>query len=342
MASTAYELESSSRRLWGLRYEHSWEFEGYSEAGHQAVYSKWQAEYEMWADTVLDIQDGQILADAANPPKYGNTATDRDADGWDSQSRQARPGFQELNGENRNHNPAIQQEQMAPQMPQQMPPQQQMPQLQHLSMGQPMPPAQAMQNSQPPQPMLPGSFPQSGPPLTFGAQNMPPQQRQQSPQPPQMAMGQSLTSNMQNGPNAQPNQYNGSPNMQNIPLSGSAPNRQQQPNMQQPNMQHSNIPNTRPGQTPPPQNIPQAQSRPPQQYPPQNQGMPSNNPLNMPSQQQTMGLSQQQQGPPRNGMMMTQGPIMNARLNPSPRPGSQMPAVLQAGGQMLGNGEGRQ
>ena len=305
MTSTAYELESSSRRLWGLRYEHSWEFEGYSEAGHQAVFSKWQAEYEMWADTVLDIQDGQILADAANPSKYGNTSMHGDAEGWDSHSRPARSGFQEQNGENRQHNPSTPQEQIPHQMSQQIPPQQQLPQLQNLSMGQPMPPVQSMQNHQPPQPMPPGSFPQSGPPPTFSDQNVPPQQRQQSPQPPQMAMSQSPLPNMQNGPNMQPNQFNGSPNMQNIPP-GPAPNSQQPPNMH----------NMRPGQTPPP-NMPPGQSRPPQQYPQQNQGMPSGNTPNMPPPNMGAG---QQQGPPRSGM--PQGPNMGPRQNPSPRPGS--------------------
>ena len=331
MTSTAYELESSSRRVWALRYEHSWEFEGYSDAGHQAVFSKWQAEYEMWADTVLDIQDGQILADAANPSKYGNMSMNRDAEEWDSQSRQARPGYQELNDEKRHHSPSMPQEQMPPHMSQQMspqpqmPPQQQMPQLQNLSMGQPISPPQSIQNIQPPQSMPPGAYPQNVP---LGEQNMPPQQqRQQSPRPPQMPMAQSPPPAMQNGPNLQPDQYNGPPNMLNTSNNSPAPNMQQPPNTQQPLQQ-----NARPGQIP---NIQQAQPRPPQQYPPQTQpGLPSGPAPNMHQQQQS-NPGANQQGPlaPRNGM-----PNMGPRQNPSPRPGSQMPSSLQAGGPMLGVG----
>ncbi|CAD6578741.1 MAG: hypothetical protein ASARMPRED_008825 [Alectoria sarmentosa] len=357
MASTAYELESSSRRIWGLRYEHSWEFEGYSEAGHQAVFSKWQAEYEMWADTVLDIQDGQILADVANPSKYGHTSMHRDAEDWDSRSRHDRAGFQELNGEIQHPSPSMRLGEMLPHMPQQMapnqqvlpqqqmplqqqmsipqqmppqqqfPPPQQMPQLQTLSMDQSKPPSQSMQSSQRSWPVPPESFPQNGPPPTFSDQNMPPQQRQQSPQPPQMPIIQSPPPNMQNGQSMQPDQLNASPNIQNAPI-GLAPN-VPDPNMQQPQ-------NTRPGQPP---NTQQAQTRPPQQYTQQNQGMPSD-PAPKGPRQQILGLGQQ--GPPRNGMSpgqsAPQSQNMGPRQNPSSRPGSQVPSSLQAGGQMLGGG----
>ncbi|CAF9942732.1 hypothetical protein IMSHALPRED_004607 [Imshaugia aleurites] len=357
MTSAAYELESIARRIWGLRFEHSWEFEGYSEAGHQAVYSKWQAEYEMWADTVLDIQDGQVLADAANPSKYGNTSMHRDAEERDSQSRQDRSGFQGLNGETQHQNSSMQQGDMPPhmlqQMPQhqpvlshqqmalqqempppqqmppqqqfppsqQMPPQQQMPQLPDLPMAQSMPPGQSMQNSRPPQPMLPGSFAQNGPPPTMTEQNMPPQQRQQSPQPPQMTNIQNPPPTMQNGPSMQPSPFNGPPNTQNIANTPAQtmqqPQRMSSPNFQQPQ-------NTRPGQAP---GMQQGQNRPPQQYM---------------QQQQQQNIGPGQQGPPRNGMPpgqpMSQGQNLGPRQNASPRPDSQVPLNLQAGGQMRGNG----
>ena len=62
MAPAAYELESLSRRIWTLRFEHASEFEGYQEWGHQVVMANWQNEYELWADTVADIQDGELMA----------------------------------------------------------------------------------------------------------------------------------------------------------------------------------------------------------------------------------------------------------------------------------------
>ena len=62
MTSAAYDLESLSRRIWILRFEHAWEFEGFQESGHQAVIASWQAQYELWADTVLDIQEGDSAA----------------------------------------------------------------------------------------------------------------------------------------------------------------------------------------------------------------------------------------------------------------------------------------
>lgn len=360
MTSAAYELESSSRRIWGLRYEHSWEFEGYSEAGHQAVFSKWQAEYEMWADTVLDIQDGQILADAANPSKYAVISITRDTEDWESQSRLDRPGFQELNREIQHPSPSMRQGEMLPHLPQQMtphqqilqqqqtsipqqmPPQQQfslpqqMAQLQNLSMDQSTPPSQSMQNSQSPQPMSPGLVPQNGPTPTFSDQNMPPQQRQQSPQPSQMRIGQNPPPNMQHGQSVQPGQFNASPNMQNAPI-GPAPNMQQPPNMPDPDMQQPQ--NTRPSQPP---NMQQAQNRPPpQQYVRQNQGMPSDSAPKGQRRQELFGAAGPQ-GPPRNGISpgqsTPQGLKMGPRQNPSSRPGSQVPSSLQAGGQTLGGG----
>ena len=336
MTSIAYDLESSSRRIWGLRYEHAWEFEGYSEVGQQAVFFKWQAEYEMWADTVLDMQDGQILTDAANPTKYGNASTHKDSDEWNSQSRQDQFGYQSLHGDIEHQNQSVHQEQMPPGLPQQMYPQQQMPpqqqisppqqmpQLQNLSMSQSVPPSQSFQGSQTSQPMPPGAFPQSGPLGPTSDQSMPLQQRQQSPHPPQM---QNPAPDMQNGQYMQPGQFTGLQNMQNAP--NSPPSKMQQPpNIQDPNMQQP--PNMKPGQGP---SMQQGQNRPPQQYMQQNQG----NPLGSapyPPQPQTSGAGQQR--PPRNGppsgQTMPQRQNMGARQNPAP----------QAGGQGQGNGNGRQ
>ncbi len=57
IVSLAYQLEALAHRLWSLRYEHAWEFEGCNDAGHQAIISYWQAEYGLWSDTVFDIQE---------------------------------------------------------------------------------------------------------------------------------------------------------------------------------------------------------------------------------------------------------------------------------------------
>ncbi|KAF6224525.1 hypothetical protein HO133_011102 [Letharia lupina] len=307
-ASAAYELESSSRRIWGLRHEHSWEFEGYSEAGHEAVFAHWRAEYEMWADTVLDIQDGQILADAANASKYGNASADRDAEGWDSQPGQARSGFQELNGGNRYLGPSSMPQEQTPTPQQQVFPQQQMPQLQTLSMDQPLPPAQSMQNNQPPQPMPPGAFPQTEPPAPLNDPSVPPQQ---SPQPPPMPMAQNPPPNMQPGP------FTASPNM---PYANETPN----PPPQQP------MP--RPGQPP---NQPQAPSnRPPQQQYPQQQAY---GPRTSMSPAQTMPQGQAQ----AQGQNVGMGPRPTASPRPGPQMQMQMSPSLQAGGHMSGNGGGR-
>ena len=346
MTSIAYDLESSARRIWGLRYEHSWEFEGYSEVAHQAVFSKWQAEYEMWADTVLDIQDGQVLADAANPIKYGNASMHKDSEDWNSQLRQDQSGDQSLHGEtehqdhfmHQEHIPSGLPQQIYPQqqmiLPQQMPPQQQIsppqqiPQLQNLSMSQSTPPFQNFQSSQTSQPMPPGAFPQSGPPGTTSDQGMSLQQRQQSPHPPQMQIP---TPSLQNVQYMPPGQFTGSQNMQKAP-NGPPSRILQPPNMQDPNMQQPQ--NTQPRQSP---NMQQGQSRPPQQYMQQNQGIPPGSAPYMP-QQQNPGVGQQ--GPPRNGpplgQTMSQGQNTGARQSSG---GSPLPPSLQAGGQVQGNGK---
>lgn len=310
MASAAYEVESSSRRLWALRYEHSWEFDGYSEATNQAVFSKWQAEYEMWADTVLDIQDGQILAEAANPSKYGISSMHRGSEDWDSQSRQARLGFQEPNGENRHHASSIPGEQLPPQVSQQMPPQQPMPQLQSLSMGYPVPTTHTIANSQTPQQMPPGAYPRSGPP---NDPNTPPQQLSQRPQPPPITPTvQTPPLSIQSEPNTQPTHFNAPPTTHNHP---NAP----VPNTQQPET-------LRPGQMP---NQQPNLSVPAEQYVPQNPGMPSGSAPNLMPQQQHQNMGTNQQRPPQN--RIPQGSNTGPRQYPSPLPGAQIPPGLQAG-----------
>ena len=57
MVALAYELESLAHRIWSLRYEHLSEFDAYSETAHQAIITHWQAQYDLWADTVADIQE---------------------------------------------------------------------------------------------------------------------------------------------------------------------------------------------------------------------------------------------------------------------------------------------
>lgn len=76
IVSLAYQLEALAHRLWSLRYEHSWEFEGCNDAGHQAIISYWQAEYGLWSDTVLDIQEsgsGINTSNTAIPQVFSST-----------------------------------------------------------------------------------------------------------------------------------------------------------------------------------------------------------------------------------------------------------------------------
>lgn len=160
MTSLAHTLESSSRRIWALRHEHSWEFDGDSDANQQIVLSHWRAEYEMWADTVLVIQDGQIFVDAANAA-YGNASMPGNGEDREPR-REERLGFQGLNGEIRDqgswtqHPIAPQQQPSSP--PQQIPSQQQhSPQQQRVPQTHPSPSIQSLSMSSTSKPPLQNS-----------------------------------------------------------------------------------------------------------------------------------------------------------------------------------------
>ena len=354
MASIAYELEAQAHRIWSLRVEHSWEFEGYSESGHQSVISGWQAQYEMWADTVLDIQEGHSNPSDAKPSMSSNGLVNGVAQGWDSQGRQDNSGHQELqNNKMQSHGPMQAQE---------------MPQLQNLTIGQNLPPQANMANFQSEQPTFPGAFPPSSQPTVTGGavnQNMPLQkQQQQNPSLQQMPVGQNGMSNMgtgaQNGQFMQPGplpaqQGQGMPpgqgpyqqgqrmpqgagaypqQGQNLPSgatpSGSAPNMQQAQSMppasgafvqQGQNMPPGGRPNMQQGQT-----IPSGGGPNIQQHPNVAQG-------SAPNMQQRQNKGQGPPSPP--GNPAPSGP--NMQPYSSPRPGSQVPSSLQVGGPTQGN-----
>ena len=92
VASAAYELEAKSGRIWSLRVEHAWEFEGFSESGHQSVISGWQAQFELWADTVLDIEEGHYSANDANTIAHGSVSVNAASQGLDLEKRQDEMG----------------------------------------------------------------------------------------------------------------------------------------------------------------------------------------------------------------------------------------------------------
>ncbi|KAK3173202.1 hypothetical protein OEA41_006531 [Lepraria neglecta] len=339
-ASIAYELEAQAHRIWSLRVEHSWEFEGYSESGHQSVISGWQAQYEMWADTVLDFQEGHSNPSDAKSSISSNGLMDGTAQGWDLQGRQDNSGHQELQNNNmQSHGPMQAQE---------------MPQLQNLSIGQNLPPQANMANFQSERPTFPGAFPPSSPPTATGGvvnQNMPlQQQQQQNPPLQQMPVGQNGMPNMgtgaQNGQFMQPGplpaqQGQGMPpgqgpyqqgqsmpqgagaypqQGQNLP-SGAAPSGSA-PNMQQgQSMPPGGRPNMQQGQTIPPAGGPNIQQRP-------NMAQGS-----APNMQQRQNMGQGPPSPPRNPT--PSGP--NMQPYSSPRPGSQVTSSLQVGGPIQGN-----
>ncbi|KAL8789033.1 MAG: hypothetical protein Q9195_006999 [Heterodermia aff. obscurata] len=55
--SAAYKLESLSRRLLSLRSENLQDFDGFTDAGHSSETARLQTESQLWAATVLDIQE---------------------------------------------------------------------------------------------------------------------------------------------------------------------------------------------------------------------------------------------------------------------------------------------
>lgn len=339
MTSSAYELEALSRRIWSLRVEHAWEFEGYSESSHQAIISGWQAQYELWADTVLDIQEGQNSPRLAGPVLHNDVPAPASTETWNPQGRQDRPGYQDMNEEHMQsarplHNDAMSHLQSLS-LGQTMLPEQHVhnyqssqpdfavaaapdaPQAQASNPGRPMIPFQ--QQSQSPQP--PGAFPQNGPPLQTNAegQSVAFQQQPQNSQPPQTTMGQDrppvmglgIHGGQATGPRPVPTIHQGQ-NMQPIP--SSIPQQQQNQNMQP-----SSSPNAQQNQPPVPY-IQQTPNGPP--------GMASNMQQG-PNTQQAQNMNQ---GPSRQNMSPGQ--------NPSPRPNlkPQMPPSLQAGDQTQQNG----
>jgi len=166
MISLSYELEGLAHRFWSLRYEHYREFEGYQEAGHQAIISYWQAEYALWSDTVLDFQEngsgvgnsdaasGQVISTTAAPLTYASVQMPQYPD-TDDIVQQGRP------------------------MQLQSPP------LQDAPHGQGMPGRQSAQDMQLQHPSTPNSQAAFGPPLSAGnvRQHTNVGQQQQQPQP---------------------------------------------------------------------------------------------------------------------------------------------------------------
>ncbi len=85
MSIAAYELESLSRKLWTLRRDHAGDFEEYSDLGHVSVLASWQAQYELWADTVLDLQDARTLGSGPAPWSGDNGEHSSGQPGWGMQ-----------------------------------------------------------------------------------------------------------------------------------------------------------------------------------------------------------------------------------------------------------------
>lgn len=187
MTSAAYELEALSRRIWSLRVEHAWEFEGFSDLEHHTIVSGLHAQCDLWADTVLDFQDGQI--NGPSPFPNGNNSGDSAGEYMDSRtkqdSRQDKLGYQEVDGADTQSHAQY----GSLQMPQ-------MPQIQNLSMDSHAPMQQSLpsyQNSLPQQ----IASPQQAPVATNGrfspptaGTNMQQQQQQQHYMPPGQVMGQ--------------------------------------------------------------------------------------------------------------------------------------------------------
>ena len=360
MTSSAYELESLSRRIWSLRVEHAWEFEGYSDAEHQVVVSGWRSQYELWADTILDIQEAQIGQN--NAQVHGGNSVNGSVSPWGSQSGQDKPGTQELNG-------AGLQGQFNPH-------EAHMPPLHNLSLDQNMPPNQYMSSQQQGMPipqnsqsMVPGTFPQSDQPVPVSSpgyqsaqpqpmQIPPPQQMpmgqagppMQSPPPQQMSMGQTGPQGQNQPPHQMP-MGQGGPPMQPTPPPGQRPQNMPPtagPNMQQqgqnmaagsglsPQQNQNKPPGPGPQMQAPGQNTPSA----PGGYMPQAANMQAGPGANTPQRPNNMpsgppgSYPNSNQGPPRNPMPPGQG--MQQGQNQAGRPG--MPASLQAGGPMQGGG----
>ena len=310
MTSAAYDLESLSRRIWSLRFEHAWEFEGYEESGHRVVIAHWQSQYELWADTVLDIQEGDSAASmfaVHRASSSGSTAPGTNTSsfpmatpldgstqpGTYNQSQQ--PSYQEMDLNPPSQAPLQTQQGFAnqnPMMNQNIPvgqTAQSMPGQQYKTLG-----------------ALPGKFPVSNPPPASGSviQQSPPfQQQPMTPPPQQMGPGQlgpiqaqnRPPLNVQNGPSAV---GAGTPNNQGTPQNNQ-PIVQRGPFQQVPPQQSGQQFQT--GPLPSPQQLPYAQYA--GQRPPSRPNSANSLPQGQMSQ---MSLGRTQ--PPRSEGFPSQGP----------------------------------
>jgi len=174
----AYELEGLSRKLWKLRLEHSQDFEGYQEAGHQAIISQWRSQYELWADTVLDTMEEQLGSRDDGSYSHGQLPMNGPSEALDMQGRSQEPGRFPFDGEDMQSRPSN-----SPQ---------QAPQFQNFSLGPNKPGEQNSQFPQSMQPVLPGAVPinAQSPPVQNGGPPAMPFQQPQHPPPPNMGGGQ--------------------------------------------------------------------------------------------------------------------------------------------------------
>ncbi len=283
MSTAAYELESLSQKIWTLRRDHAGNFEEYSDLGHASVIASWQAQYELWADTVLDLQDAQTLGGGPSPWSGDNGMQSGGQpglsvqQGMPGQSVQSGPSMQQPNSLYMGNGQVHSGSQNG--FPSQHPPPV------NTQNGQPMQPDLSVQDNQQMQPTPPGAFPQSNPPMPnnlSSGPSVPPQQQMQNSRPPQISNAQSQPPG--SGPNSNPQQNQGMSVRPNMPSGQtmSAPNGQNmQPNQNMPPRQ--NMPPQNGSNMPQGQNMPLRQNIPPvnrqnpqmQNGPPRpNQGVP--------------------------------------------------------------------
>ena len=339
VTSAAYDLESLSRRIWNLRFEHASEFEGYQDSGHQAVMTHWQSQYELWADTVADIQDGELTASGQNAYSVGSGSMST------ASAYNAIPPGQ-VNGSFQNVSPSVPQGMSGIPAAQAPMHEQRIPDPQNDSLGQNIPMTQNLQSYPPPQNMQGTPSPQNMqnnvPPQNLQSnlqpQSMQSTQRPQSTQsnlPPQNMPSTSMPGNLQSNnnvplssgqtlgqlPGAFPQQsMNPAPSQRptgpNLPPPGVMGAGPQRPQNASPNPQPNN------SQLGPQQVSPQGQ-RPPQQQPPQQMpagrapnrsASPLPNSGSQPNMQSSSYVNQQPGSrPPTNGNLPAPGGVMPSR-----------------------------
>ena len=305
MSTAAYELESLSRKIWTLRRDHAGDFEEFSGLGHASVLASWQAQYELWADTVLDLQDAQTLTNGSSSWTGDNGRQGDSQPPWSMPQAlpvQSMPSGPSMGQQNP---PYMQNSQMQPQS-QNIIQSQQQPSV-NVQNSQPLQSGFGIQDNQQMEPTAPGAFLQGSSPVLnkpSSGPSMPPQQQMQNNQPPQKQIQQSQPPIP--GPSMQSNQN--MPPRQNMPSGQNMP----PPNPQsgQPNQNIPQRPNVPPNQNMPPRTGP---NMPPNQNPP---------PRNGPNMPQGQGMPLRQNMPPGTG----QNPSM---LN-GPRPGAGAAGPLQA------------